>query len=142
MHSHKHTTLISRQVHASTGWIKLLFFKLVHWHKIHAQSIFPRSFIFVFNSAIVSLYLTDWGKLFQSRHALNHTEFIPLEVDFAAGNLGKGPFLILYVMFLKTEYDHINSGFRSFKDLKTSRIKAGKWLWWIEISLLSRKSLS
>ena len=51
---------------------------------------------------------------------------MPLEVDFAAGNLGKGPFLILYVMFLKTEYDRINSGFRSFKDLKTSRIKAGK----------------
>ena len=27
-------------------------------------------------------------------------------------------------MFLKTKYDHINSGFRLFKDLKTSHIKA------------------
>ena len=27
-------------------------------------------------------------------------------------------------MFLKTKYDHINSGSRLFKDLKTSRIKA------------------
>ena len=27
-------------------------------------------------------------------------------------------------MFLKTKYDHINSGFRLFRDLKTSHIKA------------------
>ena len=27
-------------------------------------------------------------------------------------------------MLLKTKYDHINSGFRLFKDLKTSHIKA------------------
>ena len=45
-------------------------------------------------------------------------------MDFAAaGNLSKGPFLILYVTFLKTKYDHINSGFRLFQDLKTSHIK-------------------
>ena len=48
-----------------------------HRHKIHEQSIFPRFFIFVFNSAIYSLYLTDWGKLFQSKNALNNTEFMP-----------------------------------------------------------------
>ena len=77
-------------------------------------------------STIDSLYLIDWDKLFQSRHALNNTEFMPQEVDLAAGNLSKGPFLILNVMFLKTKYDHINSGFRFFKDLKTSHIKARK----------------
>ena len=58
------------------------------------------------------------------RHALNNTEFMPYYVDLAAGNLSKGTFLILYVMFLKTKYDHINWGFRLFKDLKTSHIKA------------------
>ena len=51
---------------------------------------------------------------------------MPYEVDLAAGNLNKGPFLMLYVMFWKTKYDHINSGFRLFKDLKTSHIKACK----------------
>ena len=96
----------------------------IHRHKIHEQSIFPRSFIFVFNSTIDSLYLIDWGKLFQSRHALNNTEFMPNDVDLAAGNLSKRPFLILYVMFLKTKYDHINSGFRLFKDLETLHVKA------------------
>ena len=79
-------------------------------------------------STIDSLYLIDWDKLFQSRHALNNTEFMPQEVDLAAGNLSKGPFLILYVMFLKTKYDHINSGFRLFKDLKISHIKSRKCL--------------
>ena len=50
---------------------------------------------------------------------------MPKNVDLAAGNLSKGPFCA-YVMFLKTKYDHINSGFRLFKDLKTSHIKARK----------------
>ena len=77
-------------------------------------------------STIDSLYLIDWDKPFQSRHALNNTEFMPQEVDLAAGNLSKGPFLILNVMFLKTNYDHINSGFRLFKDLKASHIKTCK----------------
>ena len=49
---------------------------------------------------------------------------MPQEVNFAAGNLSKGPFLMLYVMFLKTKYDHINSGFRLFKDLETLHVKA------------------
>ena len=49
----------------------------IHRHKIHEQSIFPRFFIFVFNSTIDSLYFIDLGKLFQSRHALNKTEFMP-----------------------------------------------------------------
>ena len=44
-------------------------------------------FIFFFNSAIASLHLTDWGKLFQSKHAVNNTEFMPQEVDFAEGSL-------------------------------------------------------
>ena len=96
----------------------------IHRHKIYEQSIFHRSFIFVFNSTIDSLYLIDFGKLFEISHALNNTEFMPCEVDFAAGNLSKGPFLILYVMFLKTKCDDINSGFRLFKDLKYSHIKA------------------
>ena len=43
-----------------------------------------------------------------------------------AGNFSKGLFLILYVMFLKIKYDHINLGFRLFKDLKTSHIKPRK----------------
>ena len=43
---------------------------------IHEQSIFPKSFSFVFNATIDLLYLTNWGKLFQSRHALNNTEFM------------------------------------------------------------------
>ena len=51
---------------------------------------------------------------------------MPQEVDLAAGYVSKGPFLILYVMFLKIKSDHINSGFRLFKDLKTSHIKARK----------------
>ena len=45
---------------------------IIHRHKIHEQSIFSRPFIFAFNSTIDSLYLIDWGKLFQSRHALNN----------------------------------------------------------------------
>ena len=126
----EHTTLISKQFHASTGCYinKTFILYTIHRHKIHEQSKFPRSFIFVFNSRIDSLYLADWGKLFQSRHALKNTEFMPYEVDFTAGNLSKGPFLILYVMFLETKYDHINSRFRLFKDLKTSHIKARKCL--------------
>ena len=69
----------SKQFHASTGrYISKSFILYpTHRHKIHEQSIFPRFFIFVFNSAIDSLYLTDWGKLFQSKHALNNTEFMP-----------------------------------------------------------------
>ena len=123
--SHEHVTLISKQFHASTGrYISKSFIRYpTHRHKIHEQSIFPRFFIFAFNSAIDSLYLTDWGKLFQSKHALNNTEFMLQEVDSAEGNLIKGPFLILYFMFLKTKYDHRNSGFRLFKDLKIHIIK-------------------
>ena len=49
----------------------------IHRHKIHEQPIFPWSFISVFNLTIDSLYLIDWGKLFQSRHALNNTRFMP-----------------------------------------------------------------
>ena len=45
----------------------------IHRHKIHEQSIFSRFLIFVFNSTIDSLYLIDWGKLFQSRNALSNT---------------------------------------------------------------------
>ena len=68
----------------------------------------------------------DQGKMFQSKHALNNTEFMPQEVNLAAGNLSKEPFVILYDMFLKTKYDHINSGFRLLKDLKTSHFKVCK----------------
>ena len=75
----EHTTMIPKQFHASTGCyiIKTFILYTIHGHKMHEQSIFPRSFIFVFNSRIDSLYLPDWGKLFQSRHALNNTEFMP-----------------------------------------------------------------
>ena len=75
----EHTTLISKQFHASPGRYisKSLILYPTHRHKIHGQSIFSRFFIFVFNSAIDSLYLTDWGKLFQSKHALNNTELMP-----------------------------------------------------------------
>ena len=65
----------------------------IHLYKIHEESTFPRSFIFDFSSRIDSTYLIDWGKLIQSRHALNNTEFMQKEVDIAAGNLSKGPFL-------------------------------------------------
>ena len=58
--------------------------------------------------------------------ALNNTKFMLWEVVFGAGNLSKGHFLILYVMFLKIKCDHMNSGFRLFKDLKTSHIEARK----------------
>ena len=77
--SHERTTLISKQFHASTGCYinKTFLLQTIHRHKIHEQSVFPRSFIFVFNSRIDSLYLADRGKLSQSRHALNSTEFIP-----------------------------------------------------------------
>ena len=50
--------------------------------------------------------------MFQSKHALNNTDFMSKEVDFAAGNPSEGPFLILYVMFLKTKYNNIKSGFK------------------------------
>ena len=56
------------------SWIhrvhKTFILYTIHRDNIHEQSKFPRSFIFVFNSTIDSLYLIDWGKLFQSRHAL------------------------------------------------------------------------
>ena len=45
-------------------------------HKIYEQSMFPRSFIFIFNSRIDSLYLADCGKLLQSRRALTNTKFM------------------------------------------------------------------
>ena len=75
----EYTTLTSKQVHASTGCYinKNFILYTIHRHKIHEQSIFSISFIFVFNSTIDSLYLIDWGRLFQSRHALNNTEFMP-----------------------------------------------------------------
>ena len=78
--------------------------------------------------------------MFLNRLALNNTGFMLEKVDFATGNPSKGPFLILYVMFLKTKDDHMNSGFRLFKDLKTSPIKARNCE--SEISLLSRRSSS
>ena len=105
---------------------KKLILYTMHRHNTHETPIFARSFVFVFNSTKDSLCLIDWDKLFQSRHVLNTTEFMPQEVDFAAGNVSKGPFLILHVMYLKTKYDHINLGFRLFKDWKTSHIKARK----------------
>ena len=62
----EHTTLTSKQFHAFPACYinKTFILYTIHRHKIHEQSIFPRSFIFVFNSKIDSLYLTDWGKLF------------------------------------------------------------------------------
>ena len=75
----EHTTLTSKQFHESTGCYisKTFILYIIHRHKINDQSIFPRSSIFVFNSRIDSLYLTGWEKLFQSRHALSNTEFMP-----------------------------------------------------------------
>ena len=96
-----------------------IFIRKFHRHRM--QSIFPRSLIFAFNSRIDLLYLTDWGKRLQSRHALKtlnlcHRESILQQVISAiSGNL---------VMLLKTKYYHINSRFRLFKELKTSDVKA------------------
>ena len=59
MCGHGHTTRISKQFHASTERYINETFILHTIHKIHEQSIFPRSFIFVFNSRIDSLYLID-----------------------------------------------------------------------------------
>ena len=77
--SHEHTILITKQFHVSTGCYinKNFIFYTIHQHKIHEQSILPRSFISFFDSRIDSVYLTDRGKLFQSKHALNNTEFMP-----------------------------------------------------------------
>ena len=60
-----HTISTSKQFHATTGCYinKTFLLCTIHWHKIHEQSIFPRSFISVFNSRINLPYLTDWGKL-------------------------------------------------------------------------------
>ena len=60
----QHTTLLSKQFHASTGCYiyKTFILYTVHGRKIHEQSTFPRPFIFVFNSRTDSLYLTDRGK--------------------------------------------------------------------------------
>ena len=58
--SHEHTTLKSKQFHASAGcYLNKTFILCNKIHEIHEQSIFPRSSIFVFNSTIDSLYLTD-----------------------------------------------------------------------------------
>ena len=74
----EHTTLTSIQIHSSTGRYinKILILCTIDRHKIHKQSMFPRSFIFVFYSRKDLLYLTDLDKLFQSRHVLNNTEFM------------------------------------------------------------------
>ena len=58
----EHTTLISKQFHASTGSYvnKIFILYTIHQDKLLEQSIFPRSFTFVFNSRIGSLYLTYW----------------------------------------------------------------------------------
>ena len=103
---------------------------LFHWYKIQEQSIFSGTFSFVFNSKINSLSLTDQRTTFHNRHALNDTEFEQQYIDFAAGSLSKGPFLILHFMFLKIKHDHINSAFTLLKNLKTSHIKPLKCLWW------------
>ena len=75
----EHTTLTSKQFHAPTWCYINKTFNLgtIHRHKIQEQSIFLRSFVSGFNSSIDAVYLTDWGKLFQSIRALNNTEFMP-----------------------------------------------------------------
>ena len=74
----EHTTLTSKQFHASTGCYinKTFILCTIHQHKTHEQAIFSRSLSFVFNSRINSLYLTDWARLSQSRHALNNIDFM------------------------------------------------------------------
>ena len=65
--SYELTTLISKQFHASKGFCinKTFILYTIHRHEIHEKSIFPRFLIFGFNFRLDSLYLTDWGKLFQ-----------------------------------------------------------------------------
>ena len=57
----EHTTLTSKQFHASIRWDMNKSFILYYIHrlKIHEQSILSRSFSFVFNSRIDSRYLAD-----------------------------------------------------------------------------------
>ena len=75
----EHIALILKKFYASTGCYinKTSILYCFHRHKIHKQSIFPRPFIFVCNSRTGSLHLTDLGQLFQSRHTLNNTDFMP-----------------------------------------------------------------
>ena len=116
IHNHEHTTLISKQVHASIHTLnKTFILYTIHRHKIHEQAIFPRSFIFLFNSTIDSLSLIDNGKLFQGRHTLNNTEFMLQEFDFAASNLRKRPFLIWYLIFLKKSTTTLTRDFDCLK---------------------------
>ena len=77
--SHERIILITKQFHVSTGCYinKTFIFYTIHQHKIHEQSILPRSFILFFDSRIDSVYLTDRGKLVRSKHALNNTELMP-----------------------------------------------------------------
>ena len=76
----EHTILTSKQFHAFTGYYinKTFILYTIHGYKIHAQSTFPRSFIFAFNSRIDSLYLADWGKLFQSVSCLRGKDLGPV----------------------------------------------------------------
>ena len=64
--SHERIILITKQFHVSTGCYinKTFIFYTIHQHKIHEQSILPRSFILFFDSRIDSVYLTGRGKLF------------------------------------------------------------------------------
>ena len=57
------TTLKSKQFHSSMRCCisKTFILCTIHRDKIHEQPIFPRAFIFVLNSRIVSVYLTKWG---------------------------------------------------------------------------------
>ena len=61
INNHEHTTLLLKQLRASKGCYinKTFILYIIHRHKIHKQSIFPRFFIFVFNLKIDSPYLID-----------------------------------------------------------------------------------
>ena len=55
------------------------------------------------------LCLTDQDNRFQSKHALNKTDFKPQYVGFVAGNLSTGLSLILLILMIK--YYQINFDF-------------------------------
>lgn len=84
------------------------------------QSIFPRLFNIIFNYIDELQFLENRDNLFLNKHALKSTELIRIRTELVFCNFNTGPVLKLIVTCLNVKKDHMNSGFISLRELKTS----------------------
>ena len=111
-------------------------------HTPHVQWIFPKFFSFTLNSFIIWLFLIDEGRLFQRILPLKCIELRPRRNDLTGSRNTLISFLKSYGIGFSLKEDHINSGFRCVRDLKTSKARYCKRVWWIDTLLLSGRSSS